>query len=240
MPKRMLRDWTDSEVIDKLSVKAEVFFTRLIMKTDDFGIYHANTKLLKANLYPLRETMRPSDITPLLAECADAGLLGTYTVAGKEYLVILNFGQRLRTSSSKFPEPPEDQFIFKDGSYFLNSVSNSRTNVRNVRPEEEVEVEEEVEGEGERQQAADIHPPEVLEAFEKFRKWIEYNTPNVLKIKKQIDINGYVKLKKAVNGDMRIVTEKLEFLHNTPKYFSGSTRKEDVFLTIKNWIRRDG
>ncbi len=232
MPNRILRDWTDSEVVDKLSAKAEVFFTRLIMKADDFGCYHANIKLLKANLYPLRENMRASELTPLLEECRAVGLVRTYTAAEKEYLVILNFGQRLRQANRKFPEPSFSSDCKHD--------SNSRSSDSNSRLETEVEVETEVEEEGERQQAADKHPPEVLEAFKLFDSWIDTNTSNVRKIKKQIDIDGYVKLKKATGGDMRIVLKKLEFLHNTPKYWNGKDKKVDVFLTIKNWIQRDG
>lgn len=232
MPKRMLRDWTDSEIIDKLSVKAEVFFTRLIMKTDDFGIYHANAKLLKANLYPLRDTMRPSDITPLLAECAEAGLLGTYTVAGKEYLVILNFGQRLRTSNSKFPEPPENQFVFKEGSYFLNHVSNSRTIVRNMRPELEVEVEEEA-GRGTPQAAA--HPPDLIDSFQKFNTWLKDNAPRVLELKHTISIEQFQKLKTSY-PDMKVPAKTLKAMHN----FKPLTRNYvDAYLTLKKWIAKD-
>lgn len=118
MPNRVLRDWTKSEKVDKLSAKAEVFFTRLIMKADDFGYYSANVKILKSDLYPLRENMRSSEITPLLKECQECDLLGTYTVAGKEYLLIKDFGQRLRTMQSKFPKPTDDwlRAFYENGS----------------------------------------------------------------------------------------------------------------------------
>ena len=55
MPNRVLRDWTASEKMDKLSQGAEVFFTRLIMKADDYGLYYGNPKLLNSALFPLRE-----------------------------------------------------------------------------------------------------------------------------------------------------------------------------------------
>jgi hypothetical protein len=102
---RMIRDWTDSERIDKLSPSAEVLFTRLLMKADDYGRYHANTKLLKAALYPLKENILANDLTPLIDEIIDAELAIKYIVAGREYLEIYNFGQRLRVQKSKFPEP---------------------------------------------------------------------------------------------------------------------------------------
>jgi len=232
MPKRMLRDWTDSETIDKLSAKAEMFYTRLIMKADDFGIYFANIKLLKANLYPLRDNMRPSDITPLLAECAEAGLLGTYTVAGKDYLVILNFGQRLRSSVSKLPEPPENQFVFKDGSYFLKNDRNPRTSVRNMPPEEEVEVE--VEGETP-QAAAPTHPPELVEAFKKFNNWLEQHAPRVLQLKTKISIEQFKKLKTKY-PDMKTPAKTLKAMHN---YKPLTKNYVDAYLTLTKWIQKD-
>ena len=36
----MLRDWTQSEKIDELTIESERFFTRLIMKVDDYGCFY--------------------------------------------------------------------------------------------------------------------------------------------------------------------------------------------------------
>ncbi len=104
MANRILRDWTDSENIDKLSFQAEVLFVRLFMKADDYGCYHANPKLLNASLFPLK-SIREADITRWLTECQDSGLIALYENSGKKYLFIKNFGQRLRTMKRKFPEP---------------------------------------------------------------------------------------------------------------------------------------
>lgn len=105
MPNRILRDWTDSETMDKLSVHTERFFTRLIMKVDDYGRFSANTQLLKSNLYPLKTDVRITDIALWLAECKQCGLVTTYNVANKEYLQIENFKQVLRQKREKYPSP---------------------------------------------------------------------------------------------------------------------------------------
>jgi len=105
MPNRILRDWTDSEVIDKLSVNAERFFTRLIMKVDDYGIFPANAQLLKSSLFPLKADIRNTDISLWIAECKKCGLLTTYLIAQKEYLQINNFKQTLRQKKQKYPPP---------------------------------------------------------------------------------------------------------------------------------------
>jgi len=224
MPNRILRDWTDSEVVDKLSAKAEVFFTRLIMKADDFGCYHANAKLLKASLYPLRENMRPSDITSLLAECAEVGLIGTYTVAGKEFLSIQNFGQRLRQERRKFPEPPKDLFLKPD--------SNPRSIVRKSRLE--TETESETEAEAEPPQAA-AHPPELIESFQNFNTWLKTNAPRVLELKQGITIDQFQKLKTSY-PDMKVPAKTLKAMHN---YKPLTKNYVDAYLTLKKWIAKD-
>lgn len=131
MANRILRDWTDSENIDKLSFPAEVLFTRLFMKADDFGCFHANPKLVKAALFPLRDA-RESDISRWMAECHDSGLIAFYNEGEKNYLFIKNFGQRLRTMKRRFPIP--------DG--------NTQTIVSNTPPETKLKLETETEIEG--------------------------------------------------------------------------------------------
>lgn len=106
MANRILRDWTTSEAMDSVSLEAEVFFTRLIMKADDYGSFYANPKLLKAALFPLREVSW-QQIGSWVFECTEAGLIFPYEVEGKEYIRIINFKQRLRQMRNVFPHPVE-------------------------------------------------------------------------------------------------------------------------------------
>jgi len=106
MAARIIRDgWLESDKVDSLDVHAERFFIRLCLKADDFGRFHASPLLLKSMLFPLKEDIRSTDMTRYLAECEKAGLVCCYEVTGKRYLEIQNFGQRLRTMNSKFPQP---------------------------------------------------------------------------------------------------------------------------------------
>jgi hypothetical protein len=114
MPNRILRDWTGSTKVENLTVHAERFFTRLIMKADDYGRYHANPKLLKPHLFPLLiDQIRETDISRWTAECEKAGLIAVYEIESKQFLQIMDFNQRLRLKTAKFPNPPfqtdEDQ-----------------------------------------------------------------------------------------------------------------------------------
>lgn len=128
MPNRMLRDWTASAKVNQLSVYAERFFTRLIMKADDYGCYYANASLLKSYLFPLIEGVRETDISRWMAECQKAGLIALYESDNKQYLEINDFDQRLRAKNRKFPARQTD---------------DSQMTVT-CRPEVEEEVEEEV------------------------------------------------------------------------------------------------
>jgi hypothetical protein len=107
MANRVIRDWTTSDSMDKLSSGGEVFFTRLIMKADDFGSYFANPKLLKSGLFPLKD-ISEATVKGWIHECVSAGLIFKYTVDKKEYLRIENFGQRLRNMRNAFPHPVDN------------------------------------------------------------------------------------------------------------------------------------
>jgi hypothetical protein len=107
MPNRMLRDWTDSFKMKEVDAFAERFFTRLIMKADDYGCFYAEPSLLKAALFPfLSDKVREADISRWMAECQKAGLIVLYEVDGKKYLQIQEFKQRLDKAKNKYPLPP--------------------------------------------------------------------------------------------------------------------------------------
>ncbi|HTJ53753.1 MAG TPA: hypothetical protein VL443_30065 [Cyclobacteriaceae bacterium] len=130
MPVRMLKDWTASERVDLLSPQAEVFFVRLIMKADDHGCFHGNPKLLNSLLFPLKEYLF-SDVLTWRTECQKAGIIKVYTHEGQNYIQIMNFGQRLRTMNSKFPQPADNC-----------QTNDSKAPPEEKRREEEVEEEE--------------------------------------------------------------------------------------------------
>ena len=136
MPNRIIRDWTDSEKVNALSCGAEVLFTRLFMKADDYGSFHANIKLIKGLLFPLRET-KDEDILCWLKELIDLELIIIYSVKQKNYLRILNFGQRMRNMKNRFPEPE----IIDNSPQLAATSSNSppETETRNKKLETEVE-----------------------------------------------------------------------------------------------------
>lgn len=152
---RLLRDWTNSDKVNSISLHAERFFTRLIMKVDDYGCFYADPRILKANLFPLLlDAIREADISRWTTECQKAGLIALYESEGKMYLQILDFNQRLRQKRQIFPLPSEKNAC-------QQHVSNmSATCQPELEVEVEVEEEVEVEPKDNRQQ----------QFFEQFRR----------------------------------------------------------------------
>ncbi|HYF35143.1 MAG TPA: hypothetical protein VD994_07650 [Prosthecobacter sp.] len=95
--------------MNSLTPQEERFFVRLIMKADDYGRYYASSKVLRPALFPLQlESVREADIPRWIAACEKAGLVRRYSNGKKEFVEIVNFGQRQR-SPSKFPNPDDCQ-----------------------------------------------------------------------------------------------------------------------------------
>ena len=142
MANRILRDWTQSENINQLSEPAEVFFTRLIMKADDYGCYYGNLKLLKSALYPLREISN-ENLQSSINECNVCGLILLYVIDGKQFIKINNFGQRLRIMKSKFPQPNDRNSLTFDRNSPLETKRNEdETKMKRNETETEIFMDE--------------------------------------------------------------------------------------------------
>ena len=219
MPNRILRDWTDSEIIDSLDAHAERFFTRLIMKVDDFGRFVANPKILKSLLFPLKSDVRETDITRWLAACEKPGLIALYSVAKKEYLQINNFKQVLRQKIEKYPSSEKCDASAKQ---LLSECAASA-------PLNRIEKKQNLEVEGEFAQA---HTPAQILLFKKFEEWVSKNAARVKQLKEPLTIDQFLKLREDV--PQNVIIEVLTAMQNKAdllkKYVSAN-------LTIRNWSK---
>lgn len=222
MPNRMLRDWTDSEKINLLSANAERFFTRLIMKVDDYGCFYADTRLLKANLFPLLlNNIREADLLRWMAECQKAGLIVLYENANKKLLQIVDFRQRLDRAKSKFPLP---HTIVNPSQESVNEPQAEQN-----RTELETEVEPECEcGE------PPTHTKEEVLWFENFENFIKTNAKNVAKMKEPFSIDQYLKLK--INFSTQQIKDMVLKMHN---YKPLLQKNNAAYLTFLNWSKKD-
>jgi hypothetical protein len=120
----LIRDYTHSDKVQRLSTAAEVLFVRLLMKADVAGNFYANPELIKSLCFPLKTNVRTADIVRWLHELStpvpiltgpgkdtsakNTALLRMYEVDGKPYLHIYGYGQKLKYAKEKFPKPPAE------------------------------------------------------------------------------------------------------------------------------------
>jgi hypothetical protein len=147
MANRIIRHgFLDSEKINALSDAEQIFFVRLMLIADDYGLCDARITFLRSHCYPISE-IKTSKVEKMLQKLSEVGLLGFYEVEGKQYLEIYKFGQRLRTMRYKCPCPPVDRHL--SVTCPPESESESETNPKR----REVEEKRKGTGEGEEKQS---------------------------------------------------------------------------------------
>lgn len=129
MPTRLIRDGIlTSERVTQLSWEAEVFYRRLLSVVDDYGLYDSRPSILRSALYPLQlDKMSECNIQRSLTACETAGLILLYSQDGKPFLMILHFGQALR-SLPKYPLPDgyKAEPVSKNKYQLLTPLSNCK------------------------------------------------------------------------------------------------------------------
>ncbi len=114
MPSRVIRgEFNTSESMAQRSLFAELMFAKLILAADDYGRFDARLKILRGQLYPLRDDLSLSDIMDWLIELT-TGVdppVGLYIVDDRPYLQLRGWekhrGKTKRAGNSKYPEMPE-------------------------------------------------------------------------------------------------------------------------------------
>ena len=109
MPTRYLRPGIrDSEKIDSLSPLAEVFYYRLLVSVDDFGRYDARPSMLKAECFPVKDSVTKESCQEMLVELVSSGLVIVYEHSGKPYLQLHKWENKARSKVSKYPQFDDD------------------------------------------------------------------------------------------------------------------------------------
>ena len=109
MPNRILKESIcKSDTVDELSWFEEVFFYRLIVNCDDYGRFDARPAILKADLFPLKDTTA-KNIENALSKLSAVGLVYRYIVNDRPYLQLVTWEkyQQVRSKKSKYPSPEE-------------------------------------------------------------------------------------------------------------------------------------
>lgn len=109
MPNRLLREGiTTSDRIESLTEPEEIFYYRLLVVCDDFGRMDARAAIIKAQCFPLRESVTFAKIEQWLSALTAKGLIVRYkTQDGAPLLQVNKWEQRVR-SKPKYAGPESD------------------------------------------------------------------------------------------------------------------------------------
>ena len=170
MPSRILKESIcTSESLAYLSAEAEVLFYRLIVKADDFGLYHGSPKILASLLFPLNVPTEKK-VSSWLAELVRGGLVATYRDEdGRQYLKLLSWDkhQNRRATKPKYPLPQE-----YDITCHQEVSSDNSDTCTQMQADSTVNVNENVFGNEKRKRVSAQCGAEADEAFDQF--WSVY------------------------------------------------------------------
>lgn len=109
MPNRILKESIcTSENLNSLDPEAEIFLYRLIVTCDDYGIFFANTSILRAKCFPLRiDKIKDKDVDKWVKALIEAKLIFLYEYEDRQYLKLSKWEshQQVRACKSKYPTP---------------------------------------------------------------------------------------------------------------------------------------
>lgn len=112
MPNRIIKESIcTSDNLNNLSLEEEVFFYRLLVHCDDYGLMDARPAILRAKCFPLKvDKIKLSQIEKWLHSLVKNQLIALYEYDGRPYLKMLSWEehQQLRSRKAKYPLPPED------------------------------------------------------------------------------------------------------------------------------------
>ena len=166
---------------------AELFYRKLMSVVDDYGRFDGRVKILKVSCYPMRvEDVSDEELSSWIAECCQVGLISRYEVDGKPYILIENFGQRLRIMRSKYPEPQDinnvqsyDSNLPQSAVICQQPADNLRTSVSNppqpadiCRPESDLDSDLDLDSESDSERDLDAHTREQPSHSAKLKKLV--------------------------------------------------------------------
>jgi hypothetical protein len=130
LPNRIIKESIcTSDNLDKLTPEAEVFFYRLMVTCDDYGIMFAAPSILRSKCYPWKiDKIKDKDIEKWRTELVESELIFLYTYDGKMYLKFTKWEehQQVRATKSKYPTPD------MEGVNLISNDINSNQSQANV------------------------------------------------------------------------------------------------------------
>ena len=111
MPNRTLKESIcTSESLALVSAEAERLFYHLLVKCDDYGRFHGNPKVIRAECFPLRIDEFAVDVVKAwLEELVTAGMVRLYCTDKRRYIEVTSWREHNtpRANKSKYPSPDD-------------------------------------------------------------------------------------------------------------------------------------
>lgn len=216
-----------SEKVNSWPIEVRYFWIMLWGYVDDFGKGRDNAKLIVADTYPLDDNVSADDVAGWLDVLAASEVITRYTVAGANYLAVINWQEHQRPShpaKSVIPDPPRDSAVSGGSTEVFpplpavvpESSGNPPEDLAKVAvngsPEQGAESREQRADERVRKSpAAHVIPADFTLTLDR-RKWAKENTPAV---PAERETAGFVDYWRGEQG-----------------------KKKDWEATWRNWMRR--
>jgi len=110
MPNRIIKESICySDDIDTLTPYEEIFFYRLLVNCDDYGVIDGRIKVIRCKCFPLKDNVEDLDIEKWIKRLCDKKLIYIYTNDCRQYLMVSKWDkhQQIRAKRSKYPLPKE-------------------------------------------------------------------------------------------------------------------------------------
>ena len=102
MPTRVVRgELNESRSLSGVSLLAELAFVKLILACDDFGRLDARSSVLKARLFPARDSVTPGKLVAAIMELGCDGVLLDTAVAHAKDPVLMAEAMRLACDAGR-------------------------------------------------------------------------------------------------------------------------------------------
>lgn len=203
-----------SKKINAISEGAENLYYRIYVSTDDFGLFHADPKILKGQIYTLR-SISVATIRKRLDELIGSGLVRIYESDGEKYLEIVSFDkhQTFRKDYVRKYEYPKP---------VTNSYESVRTRTESPTNINKIKLNKSKVKESELKQAPDLPHLRIKFNF-KEKKW-----RGIL----DEDLERWKKSFPDVDIEYHIFTRMVDWIVVNPR----KGRKKNYERFISNWL----
>ena len=212
--------WSDIK-IGELKRDARLLYIALWNFADDYGVVTADRKMLRANIFPY-DDIKVKDFDDWIKSLEITGMITMIEYDGKQYYAIVNFGKhqvicRPSVKMANIPVEILSELIDKSKKIYDIPQAQEQPPAQEV---EELEVEEEYD--------------EVAEAYNKFKEWCSIHAPTVLKMKRPITKEEFIKLKSKYGVD-----KMTDYLQRMDNWMPLTKRCTSAYRTLINWIEKD-